>query len=88
MGFCYLVGEGGDVTINVSPDMSRRQMTIIGSWTFSTVGQSECAQFVAQRDIDADRIYTDRWSLGQAAEAYELFDRGVGGKGYLSCNVL
>jgi threonine dehydrogenase-like Zn-dependent dehydrogenase len=80
-GVCCFVGEGGDVTINVSPDMLRRQMTIIGSWTFSTVGQSECAQFVAQRNIDVDRIYTDRWSLGQAAEAYELFDRGVGGKG-------
>lgn len=80
-GVCCFVGEGGDVTINVSPDMLRRQMTIIGSWTFSTVGQAECAQFIAQRNIDVDRIYTDRWSLDQAAEAYERFDAGVGGKG-------
>lgn len=80
-GVCCFIGEGGDVTINVSPDMLRRQMTIIGSWTFSTVGQAECAKFIAQRNIDVDRIYTDRWSLGQAAEAYERFDRGDGGKG-------
>ena len=80
-GACCFVGEGGDVTINVSPDMLRRQMTIFGSWTFSTVGQAECAQFVAERSIQVDQIYTDRWRLDQAAEAYERFDRGTGGKG-------
>jgi threonine dehydrogenase-like Zn-dependent dehydrogenase len=56
-------------------------MTIFGSWTFSTIGQAECAQFVANRNIQVDRIYTDRWQLDQAVEAYERFDRGVGGKG-------
>jgi threonine dehydrogenase-like Zn-dependent dehydrogenase len=80
-GVCCFVGEGGDVTINVSPDMLRRQMTIFGSWTFSSVGQAECAQFIARRSIDVDRIYTNRWSLDQAAEAYRLFDQAVGGKG-------
>jgi threonine dehydrogenase-like Zn-dependent dehydrogenase len=78
---CCFVGEGGDVTISVSSDMIRRQMTIIASWTFSTVGQADCAKFIAERGIDVDRIYTDRWSLDQAAEAYRLFDQGVGGKG-------
>jgi threonine dehydrogenase-like Zn-dependent dehydrogenase len=80
-GVCCFVGEGGDVTISVSPDMIRRQMTIIASWTFSTVGQADCAKFIAARGIDVDRIYTNRWSLDQAAEAYRLFDQGVGGKG-------
>lgn len=70
-GLCCFVGEGGDVTINVSPDMLRRQITIFASWTFSTVGQAECAQFVAERNIPVDRIYTDRWTLDQASEAYE-----------------
>jgi threonine dehydrogenase-like Zn-dependent dehydrogenase len=80
-GVCCFVGEGGDVTITVSPDMIRRQMTIIASWTFSTVGQADCAKFIAERGIDVDRIYTGCWSLDQAAEAYRLFDQGVGGKG-------
>jgi len=39
---CY-VGEGGDVTLDVSPDMLRRQVTLIGSWTFSANGMQECA---------------------------------------------
>jgi threonine dehydrogenase-like Zn-dependent dehydrogenase len=80
-GVCCFVGEGGDVTINVSPDMLRRQMTIIGAWTFSTVGQAECAQFIVERNIPVDRIYTDRWTLEEASKAYERFDRGSGGKG-------
>jgi threonine dehydrogenase-like Zn-dependent dehydrogenase len=80
-GVCCFVGEGGDVTINVSPDMIRRQMTIIASWTFSSIGQAECARFIVSRNIDVDRIFTNRWSLDQAAEAYRLFDQGAGGKG-------
>ncbi|MGA9322119.1 MAG: zinc-binding dehydrogenase [Xanthobacteraceae bacterium] len=80
-GVCCFVGEGGDVTINVSPDMIRRQMTIIASWTFSSIGQAECARFMVSHNIDVDRIFTNRWSLDQAAEAYRLFDQGAGGKG-------
>jgi threonine dehydrogenase-like Zn-dependent dehydrogenase len=79
---CY-VGEGGDVTLEVSPDMLRRQVTLIGSWTFSTVGQAECATFVADRGIDVDRLFTHRWTLAQAAEAYSLFDRQTSGKGVI-----
>ena len=56
-------------------------MTIIASWTFSTVGQADCGKFIAEREIDVDRIYTGRWSRDQAAEAYRLFDQGIGGKG-------
>ena len=66
---------------NVSPDMIRRQMTIIASWTCSTVGQADCAKFIAERGINVDGIYTGRWSRGQAAEAYRLFDQGICGKG-------
>jgi threonine dehydrogenase-like Zn-dependent dehydrogenase len=77
---CY-VGEGGDVTLDVSNDLLRRQVTLIGSWTFSTVGQAECARFVADRKIDVERLFTHRWKLEQAEEAYRLFDRQTSGKG-------
>ena len=77
---CY-VGEGGSVSIDVSPDMLRRQVTIIGSWTFSKNGQAECAQFVADRGVDVDSIFTNRWRLDQAVEAYQLFDQQTAGKG-------
>ncbi len=80
-GKACFVGEGGDVTLDVSPDLLRRQVTLIGSWTFSTVGQAECATFIADRKIDVDRLFTDRWTLEQAGEAYGLFDKQTSGKG-------
>jgi threonine dehydrogenase-like Zn-dependent dehydrogenase len=80
-GTACFVGEGGDVTIEVSPDMLRKQLTIVASWTFSTTIQADCARFVADRKIDVDHLFTDRWRLDQADEAYRLFDRQTSGKG-------
>jgi threonine dehydrogenase-like Zn-dependent dehydrogenase len=80
-GTACFVGEGGDVTIEVSPHMLRKQLTIIGSWTFSTSIQADCARFVADRKIAVDHLFTHRWRLGQAEEAYRLFDRQTEGKG-------
>ena len=62
-GVVCFVGEGGDVTIEVSPQMLRKQLTIIGSWTFSTTIQADCARFVADNKIDVEHLFTDRWQL-------------------------
>jgi threonine dehydrogenase-like Zn-dependent dehydrogenase len=80
-GTVCFVGEGDSVTLDVSPDMLRKQLTIIGSWTFSTTGQAECASFVADRKIAVDHLFTHRWRLDQADEAYRLFDAQTTGKG-------
>ena len=80
-GTACFVGEGGDVTIDVSSDMLRRQVTIVGSWTFSTVGQAECARFIAERGIDGEALFTHRFKLEEAEEAYKLFDTQTTGKG-------
>jgi threonine dehydrogenase-like Zn-dependent dehydrogenase len=77
---CY-VGEGGDVTLEVSPDLLRRQVTLIGSWTFSAMGMLECARFVADNRIGLERIFSHRWRLEQADEAYRSFDTQSTGKG-------
>jgi threonine dehydrogenase-like Zn-dependent dehydrogenase len=77
---CY-VGEGGDVTLEVSPDLLRRQVTLIGSWTFSAMGMLECARFIADNKIDLERIFSHRWRLEQADEAYRSFDTQTTGKG-------
>ena len=80
-GKACFVGEGGEVTLDVSSDLLRRQVTLIGSWTFSTVGQAECARYIADRGIDVDRLFTHQWRLDQAIEAYQLFDQQTSGKG-------
>src|SRR5438270_1571655 len=51
-GTVCFVGEGGEVSLDVSRDLLlRKQLTIIGSWTFSKNGQADCARFVADRKI-------------------------------------
>jgi threonine dehydrogenase-like Zn-dependent dehydrogenase len=82
-GRACFVGEGDIVTLNVSNDLLRRQVTIIGSWTFSKVGQAKCAEYVSDKGISLDAIFTHEWKLDQAKEAYELFDLQHTGKGVI-----
>src|SRR5262245_15163078 len=79
-GTACFVGERGQVTLDVSPDLLRRQVTLVGSWTFSKQGQAECAEFVADRGVDVEKLFTHRWRLEQAEEAYKLFDTQTTGK--------
>ena len=80
-GTACFVGEGGDVKLDVSPDLLRRQVTLLGSWTFSAMGMAECARFIDDNGIDLERIFSHRWKLEQAGEAYRVFDQQSSGKG-------
>jgi 2-desacetyl-2-hydroxyethyl bacteriochlorophyllide A dehydrogenase len=82
-GTVCFVGEGGEVTLDVSRDMLRKQLTLIGSWTFSAMGQAECARFIADNKIDLEKIFSHRWKLEQADEAYRVFDTQSTGKGVI-----
>ena len=79
-GVVALVGEGGQLTVDVSTEMIRKQLTLIGSWTFSTVGQEDCARFVASHKVAVDELFTERWALEDAVQAYQLFDKQSSGK--------
>jgi threonine dehydrogenase-like Zn-dependent dehydrogenase len=80
-GRVAFVGEGNNVTLEVSRDLLRRQLTLHASWTFSGLGQEECARFIADRRLPLGRLLTHRWRLDQAEEAYRLFDTQTTGKG-------
>jgi threonine dehydrogenase-like Zn-dependent dehydrogenase len=79
-GTVCFVGEGGEVTLDVSRDLLRKQLTLIGSWTFSAPGQADCARYVADNGIDLEPLFTHQWKLDQAAEAYRMFDTQSTGK--------
>jgi threonine dehydrogenase-like Zn-dependent dehydrogenase len=79
-GRACFVGEGGTVTLEPSPDIIHRHLTIYGSWTFPTVGLAECARFVVDRHVPLHRLITHRFRLGQAEEAFRIFDAGTTGK--------
>jgi threonine dehydrogenase-like Zn-dependent dehydrogenase len=76
---CF-VGEGNTTTFDVSPQIIHKQLTIYGSWTFSLSGLAEVAHFVVERRVPLKDLITNRYTLGQAAEAYRLFDSGRTGK--------
>ena len=51
------------------------------SWTMSFTGQKDCADFVLARGLDVDALFTDRWSLQDAQQAFLDFDKQAKGKG-------
>ena len=73
-----LVGEGGRLTVDVSEALIHRQLTVHGSWVWSTGRMAELLERL------------DRWGcirrrrselrLAEASEAYALADSGVSGK--------
>jgi threonine dehydrogenase-like Zn-dependent dehydrogenase len=80
-GTVCFVGEGQTVTLDVSRDMIRKQITLLGSWTFNTIAQADCARFVAANQVPVEKLFTQRYKLDQAADAYRLFDTQTTGKG-------
>jgi L-iditol 2-dehydrogenase len=77
-GRVVFLGEGGDVTIDVSTDMNRKQLAVFGR-----NGQADCARFVSERKLDVDGLFTHSWPLEEAEEAYRVFDTQTTGKGLL-----
>ncbi|MBP2490767.1 zinc-dependent alcohol dehydrogenase family protein (plasmid) [Rhizobium leguminosarum] len=79
-GTTCLVGVHGAMEFECN-ELITKQKSLVGSLTFSKNIQDECAQFVAERGINVDALFTHEFSLDQAAEAYELFEQRKIGKG-------
>src|SRR5947208_13454904 len=80
-GRVALVGEGGTTTFDISKHLLRRQLTIHASWTFSAMGQAECARFIVDKKVPLKKLLTHRFKLDEADAAYKLFDTQTTGKG-------
>ncbi len=80
-GTVCFVGMGSKpATYDVTNDIIRKQLTLLGSWTFSAAGQRDCAAFVAERNLPVDELFTHSFALDEARAAYELFDTQTTGK--------
>lgn len=79
-GTLCLVGIGGELSFSLAKFLSK-QLRILTSRTMSLHGQKACADFVIERGINVDALFTDSWSLEQAHEAYKKFNHQSGGKG-------
>jgi len=57
---CASLAKAGTSRSTSARTLLRRQMTLIASWTFSTIIQAECAAFCVERKIDVDKLFTHR----------------------------
>lgn len=80
-GRIALVAVGGNLNLVGWGDLIKKQRTVVGSYTFSIGEMSRCARFIAERGVEADRVFTDHWDISDAAQAYAAFDRQASGKG-------
>ena len=79
-GKMVMVGEGGTVTFNPSPDIIHDQKTIYGSWVTSTWLMEELVERLVRWNLHPEDIVTHRFPLEHADEAYNLMASGRCGK--------
>lgn len=79
-GKMVMIGEGGTVTFNPSPDIIHDQKTILGSWVTSTWLMEELVERLVRWNLHPEQIITHKFSLDQAGEAYRLMASGRCGK--------
>lgn len=79
-GKIVMLGEGGTVQFNPSPDLIHDQKTIYGSWVTSTWLMEELVERLVRWNLHPADIITDRFSLDNADQAYALMASGRCGK--------
>ncbi len=79
-GRCAFVGEGGNVQLDVSPLLIHPQITLYGSWVTSVPHMEELLERLSRWDLHPEATVTHRFTLDQAAEAYDVADKGQSGK--------
>mgnify|MGYP003114579351 FL=1 len=79
-GKIVLIGEGGSMNINPSPDMIHDQKTLYGSWVTSTWRMEELVERLVRWNIHPADLVTHRFSLVNVGGAYTLMASGKCGK--------
>ena len=79
-GRMVMVGEGGTVAFNPSPDIIHDQKTIFGSWVTSTWLMEELVERLVRWNLHPEDIVTHRFTLDQVSDAYQLMASGRCGK--------
>ncbi len=79
-GKMVMIGEGGTVEFNPSPDIIHDQKTIYGSWVTSIWRMEELVERIVRWGIHPEDLVTNRFVLEKAPEAYSLMAEGKCGK--------
>ncbi|QGN34167.1 zinc-binding dehydrogenase [Microlunatus sp. Gsoil 973] len=79
-GRTALVGEGGQLSVDVSEVIIHRQLTVYGSWVTSTGRMAELLTNLVRWNLHPRTVVSDTFPLDRAAEAYRIADAGASGK--------
>jgi threonine dehydrogenase-like Zn-dependent dehydrogenase len=79
-GKIVMMGEGGSVSFNPSPDIIHDQKAIYGSWVTSTWLMEELVERLVRWGLHPEEIITHRFPLAEAPDAYALMASGRCGK--------
>jgi threonine dehydrogenase-like Zn-dependent dehydrogenase len=79
-GRIVLLGEGGGVEFQPSPDMIHDQKTLYGSWVTSIWLMEELVERLVRWNLHPADLVTHRFALDQVADAYSLMASGKCGK--------
>lgn len=79
-GRIVMLGEGGRVEFNPSPDIIHDQKTIYGSWVTSTWLMEELVERLVRWNLHPADLITHRFPLERVGEAYSLMSSGKCGK--------
>src|SRR5450631_491654 len=79
-GRIVLLGEGGRVEFNPSPDLIHDQKTVFGSWVTSTWLMEELVERLVRWNLHPADLVTHRFALDKVDQAYSLMASGKCGK--------
>ena len=79
-GKMVMIGEGGTVEFNPSPDIIHDQISIHGSWVTNIWRMEELVERLVRWGIHPEDLVTHRFTLNEADKAYDLMNEGKCGK--------
>lgn len=79
-GKMVMIGEGGPMQLNPSPDMIHDQKTLYGSWVTSTWKMMELVERLVRWNLHPADLISHRFPLNQVQQAYALMASGKCGK--------
>lgn len=79
-GKMVMIGEGGPMNFNPSPDMIHDQKTLYGSWVTSTWRMMELVERLVRWNLHPSDLITHRFALDNVADAYKIMSSGKCGK--------
>jgi threonine dehydrogenase-like Zn-dependent dehydrogenase len=79
-GRAVLIGEGGALELQPSPDLIHDQKTVFGSWVTSIWRMEELVERIVRWGLHPADLVTHRFALEDASDAYSLMASGECGK--------